>query len=483
MNQPLAAAPDTLLDRMQYQADPLADATIAAILGPWQPLAATATAVELASTYALQWQRLDLVSKVFAQWDLNQHLVDWRADANLPPEVAAPLEAYVRAAQTLPDWADPALLERAGALFMDHGVLSCTLLFCASLPECYVVPDLSEVLHLTGQLERRTEYRIRSTAAMVFPVMMRGGMTAADGGGLAQVLKVRLIHATVRHLILRGSPVDVVQALGAERLNPLAGIVPKLNSVQQHRDMHQALFAHGWRLGRDGLPCNQEELAYTLLTFGYVFVRSLRTLGVGLPAADEQAYLHAWNVVGHVIGIERELMADTMAEAERLFARMQARGRAQPITPDPRAALGQALMQSMAQVIPLRVLRPLPVLMTRHLCGAQTARDLGLDQHVSWPARALFALGLGITGLIDRCVRLLVPGFSIARLITRLVGYQLMTRLLMDQTRPLKLPPALLQRAHSMMSGWGRDPRAPAWMNGVEARLTTGLGLPTKSSA
>ena len=482
MNPTSAAAPDALLDRMQYQADPLADDTIAAILGPWQPLAASATvtAVDLAATYALQWQRLDLVSKVFAQWELNHHLVGWRADASVPPEVAAPLEAYVRAAQALPDWADPALLERAGALFIDHGVLSCTLLFCASLPECYVVPDLSEVLHLTGQLQHRTEYRIRSTAAMVFPVMMRGGMTAADGGGLAQVLKVRLIHATVRHLILRGSPIDAVLALGAERQNPLAGIVPKLSAVHQRSNMHQALFAHGWRLGRDGLPCNQEELAYTLLTFGYVFLRSLRTLGVGLPETDERAYLHAWNVVGHVIGIERELMADTMVDAERLFARMQARGRAQPITPDPRAALGQALMQSMAQVIPLRVLRPMPVLMTRHLCGAETAANLGLNRHVSWPARALFALGLGITGLVDRVGRLFVPGFSTARLITRLVGYQLMTRLLMDQTRPLKLPPALLQRAHSMMSGWGRDPRAPAWMNRVEARLTTGLAASAK---
>ena len=26
---------------------------------------------------------------------------------------------------------------------MDHGPLSCILLFCASLPECYVLPDLS----------------------------------------------------------------------------------------------------------------------------------------------------------------------------------------------------------------------------------------------------------------------------------------------------------------------------------------------------
>ncbi|MCB2042404.1 MAG: DUF2236 domain-containing protein, partial [Rhodoferax sp.] len=65
--------------------------------------------------------------------------------------------------------------------FYEYGPLSCILLFCASLPECYVLPDLATVLHRAGQLEQHTEYRIRSTAAMIFPVMMRGGLSDASG--------------------------------------------------------------------------------------------------------------------------------------------------------------------------------------------------------------------------------------------------------------------------------------------------------------
>ncbi|HAV36684.1 MAG TPA: DUF2236 domain-containing protein, partial [Massilia sp.] len=100
-------------------------------------------------------------------------------------------------------------------------VLSCTLLFCASLPECYVPVDLASVLHSAGQLERHTDYRVRATAAMIFPVMLRGGLTAPDGGGVAQVLKVRLIHATIRHLIMRGHPAAAVGGGGPEaRLAP-----------------------------------------------------------------------------------------------------------------------------------------------------------------------------------------------------------------------------------------------------------------------
>ncbi len=486
---PAAIASDDLLDRMQYRADELADATIAAILGPWSVAQAPVTAAapggeraaslaEPAAQWQGQWQKLAAVSSVFPQWQDNQGIIDWRAPgAGAVAEFGAPLQAYLQAGCPLPDWADRAKIERAEQLFIDYGALSVTMLFCSSLPECYVVPDLAAVLHVTGQLEKHTEYRIRSTGAMIFPVMMRGGLTAPDGGGIAQILKVRLIHATIRNLILRGSPADALCARGANPLVEGAGVVPPLPQLLAANDMHQALFAHGWKTGEEGLPCNQEELAYTLLTFSYVFLRSMRKLGLGLSGADEEAYLHAWNVAGHVLGIERELMADSMGGAEALFAAMQARGRAnrpadRVIAPDPRPALGNALIDAMAGAIPFRPAKAFPLLMTRHLCGRASAQDLGLNGPVSWLARLLFTLFMLGTRALDGLVRLVIPEFSIARFLTRLLGYQLMTRLLMDQTRPLKLPQHLRNRIDSMLAQWGDDPKAPGWMNSLEDRMT-----------
>ncbi|WP_210542142.1 oxygenase MpaB family protein [Rhodoferax sp. PAMC 29310] len=122
---------------------------------------------------------------------------------------------------------------------------------------------------------------------------------------------MRLIHATIRNLLLRGSPENALLALGGQHHVTGAGELPALRRPEC-ATLYQALWAHGWKVGEDGLPCNQEELAYTLLTFSYVFLRSMRRLGLGLPASDEEAYLHAWNVVRHVLGIRRELLADTM---------------------------------------------------------------------------------------------------------------------------------------------------------------------------
>ena len=446
---PLAA-----LDAPSLRADPLADAAIARILGE--------TAGDAGPELDTMLDLIALVNGQLARWQLNGDLAGWRAGAGTPPDLARALEDYVAASSRLPDWADPDKIARAERIFMDMSMLSCTLLFCASLPQCYVIPDLAAVLQVAGQLDQHTDYRIRSTAAMIFPVMMRGGLTDASGGGVAQAIKVRLIHATIRHLILRGAP---QRALAA---GPVAPLAPRGPGLQQ------TLYAHGWDSVEQGLPCNQEELAYTLLTFSYVFLMGLRRLGLGLSAADEEAYLHAWNVLGHLLGIERALMADSMDAAQVLFDGIQARARQQVRTPDARPALAAALTRTLQRYIPLTLLKPFPVLLTRHLCGAQASRDLGLDGHVSWLSRALFALGMGAVRAIDATVRLFVPGFSISRLVGRILGYRLTVQLLMDQTRPLKLPTALLGQVDDVVRGWRGDPKAPRWMNALERHYTKG---------
>lgn len=434
------------------RADPLADAAIAAILGP-----------RMAMDTSAQLAAIGIINAELAAWDNNGKLLAWRPRPGVPAPIASALHDFVAQASSLPDWADRAQLARAETIFMDIGMMSCALLFCASLPECYVVPDLAAVLHAAGQLDQHCEYRIRATAAMIFPVMMRGGLTGASGGGVAQTMKVRLIHATIRYLILRG-------AVDADSRASLASVAPARGDAVAPT-MQQQLLANGWNTARDGLPCNQEELAYTLLTFGYVYLRSLRKLGLALPAADEEAFLHAWNVVGHLLGIERALMPASMQDAAALFDRLQAQGRKHPYLPDPRPALAGALMRIMQDEFPFRVLKPFPVLLTRHLCGMASASDLGLGGPVSWVSGALFGLLMGVVRLVDASVRLVLPQFSFSRLLARLVGYRLTVRILMDQTRPLKLPLALLGEVDTMLKDWHGDPRAPAWMNRVEQRM------------
>ena len=445
------------LDAMAHQADPLADQAVARIVGPWPDAAGSAGAPP-----ADGMARLTQATRCMSQWKFNGQLSGWvPAGGATDPLVAAALQDYLAQGSALPTWADAAKVARAEEIFMSEGPLSCTLLFCASLPQCYVLPWLAEVLHISGQLEAHTEYRIRQTAAMIFPVMMKGGLMDPQGSGVAQVLKVRLVHASVRHLILHGDPA-LVQAS-----------IPPGSRAGTGSDMHNALMAHGWNLQAGGLPCNQLELAYTLLTFGYVFLQGMRTMGLALPREDEEACLHTWNVMGHVLGLRPELMAHTMSEADELFARMQAYGRAQAVQPDVRPALGQALMGAMARAIRIPVIRQLPVPLAQWLIGAQSSHDIGIDQRVPWLTRLLFGAGRAIVGCVDGIGQLFAPGFSLARLFTRVIGYHLLSQFLLDQTRPINLPEHVLNPLQATVAGWHEEPRAPGWLNWLEDRLTT----------
>lgn len=210
-------------------------------------------------------------------------------------------------------------------------------------------------------------------------------------------------------------------------------------------------------------------------------------MGIGLPESDEEAYLHTWNVVGHILGIERALMVHTMEQGEALMAEMQARGRAEPVTPDPRPALGQALMQTMEKSLPWRIVKPFPQLMTRYLCGQATAHDLGLTQPVPWLSALLFWGVLLAARAIDAVLRRVMPRFSIVRMLTRALGYHFMSQVMMSQTRPLQLPTELLNQVDSVVHGWSDDAQAPGWLNRIEDRLTTSgswsQGLAQKAQA
>ncbi|MBT0569756.1 DUF2236 domain-containing protein [Curvibacter sp. CHRR-16] len=455
---------------MRFAADPLADNTIAAVVG-LTPLVPNTPQAEQACNHLAQ------VTRQFAHWNSNASLHNWKPVGHLDPTITQALQDYLQQGMALPAWADTGKIQRAEQIFLDHSTLSCLSLFCASLPECYVPEDLSTVLHIAGQLEAHTEHRIRSTAAMIFPVMFPGGLTDPSGSGIAQILKVRLIHSTIRHLILRETPQQALQTVATQWAAGLQGSIAAQQKPLQ-ASLYQSLLFNGWHLGRDGLPCNQEEMAYTLLTFSYVFLRTLRQLGQALPQADEEAYLHCWNVTGHLLGIRAELMAHTMEEAQVLFDTMQARCAPARISPDPRPPLANALMQTMANVIPWKLAKPWPVLLTRQWCGEVAVQALGLNGPTPLLSRIAFNTGMGLIRCIDSLL-----GCSLSVMLTRVVGYHFMEHLLLDQTRPLVLPEHLLNPVRQSVAQLGQCSRSAHWQNRLERWLSKKIAANAPLSA
>lgn len=448
MTEPAAGDP-------RLRADPLADDTVARILGGWDDGAPPLS----------RWDAIALVERALASWDANGTLDAWRADDSTPAPIGAALEDYLQRARRLPAWCDAGKVGCAEAVFGGLGMLSLTLLSCAGVPEAGVAADLAE---------QHPDDRMRSAAALMFATMLPGGLLEPAGAGVAQILKLRLRNALTRHLVVRGNPGEAL-TYGAA--------VPAL--LPEGADPYRALFARGWDVRASGLPRNQEELAHTLLSFQYVPLRSLRRLGLGLPKQEEDAWLHAWNVVGHLLGIEETLLAASMPDGAVLLARLQRHARTiagaryaasgrkggAPVygkMPDPRPALATALMRALQGEIRRRSLKPFPVLLARRLCGPATARALGLHDQVSRFARALFAFGMGATCAVDTVAGRFFPGLSGARLAARILGYRVALRFLMDPARPLDLPEALLRQVDGVLRDWETDRAAPAWVNAIE---------------
>ncbi|MCM3877433.1 MAG: DUF2236 domain-containing protein, partial [Thermoanaerobaculia bacterium] len=147
-----------------------------------------------------------------------------------------------------------------------------------------------------------------------------------------------------------------------------------------------------------GHPICQEDMAYTLQTFAYVVLRGLKTMGAEVTPAQEDAFIHCWNVVGAVLGIDRSLLPEPepgdggpsrFARAEMLYKAIRSR---QAGRTDDGVAITRALVEFVEKLLgdhvprelPLKHLRPadlarLPRLVMRDILGPETMKLLGIE--------------------------------------------------------------------------------------------------------
>jgi hypothetical protein len=307
---------DAFLDRMRQTVDPPADA--------------------VATTLVEQGAHRLVASliKNRQMWD-----PDGEPSRLLPEDV----RAYMKIASVLPPWRDEALVNEAEAFFLLYGLASSTLLACASLPQCYVMKYGTEVLAYTKFLQVDPTRRIRETAQMVMDVMVPGGLTPG-GRGVRATMKVRVMHAIVRHMI---------------RNDPRATANPVDPALRE----------------KFGLPINQEDMVYTLMTFSYVVIEGFRTMGYDMTERQRQGYIHCWNVVGFLMGIREELLPAGFEDAAELFEAIQRRQHGESVAGQ---KLTAALLGAVEDALPGDHHDRLVSALARRLVGDATADALGI---------------------------------------------------------------------------------------------------------
>ncbi|HYO70968.1 MAG TPA: oxygenase MpaB family protein [Archangium sp.] len=294
------------------------------------------------------------------------------------------LEEYLAQGTRLPPWTNWEQVRLGGELFHRYAPQVVLSLLCASLPLCYGAARGVRVLHHTGRLRTQPLHRVEETSRVLLAALSPGGLEPG-GAGLRALLGVRLLHAGVRLVLQRG------------------GWPPE------------------W-----GLPLNQEELSATLTTFSVVVAESLTKLGCRLTAAQSEAWLHTWNVVGALLGVDERLLPEGPTQA-RVLAEAMAR-RHLRASPEGQALLG-ALLGVLGQALPGGGLQGLWPSLMHHLLGRELADMLAV------PASDWTRLLLGpmrVAGWLQAGAANHVP--AAAHLLARL-GRALFLRLLAPRNR------------------------------------------------
>ena len=124
-----------------------------------------------------------------------------------------------------------------------------------------------------------------------------------------------------------------------------------------------------------GRPINQEDMAGTLTTFSWTVLSGLSSLGVPVSTEDAEAYLHAWNVVGSMIGIRDDMIPVDCDDAEALAEKIRAR---QWRTSPEGREMTRALVEMLDDSTPGRLVPGFSGTMIRHFVGDDLADDLGV---------------------------------------------------------------------------------------------------------
>lgn len=224
-----------------------------------------------------------------------------------------------------------------------------------SLTHTYTSASIARVLVRTGNLTGMARRRLLETGVWNTATVLPEGLTRGHPGYVHN-LQVRLLHARVRH----------------------------------------ALIKSGWDVETQGVPINQVELARTWLDFTYVPFTALGRLGIDFTEDEIRDLYVLWRRVAHLLGVDPRLYSRVFDQASGAALLAEIDGALPSVSEDSRA-LTAAMLDAVAILLApqLRVSEPIAFQLAsavlRRLHGNTLADALGVRRSWTSPALPLLA--------------------------------------------------------------------------------------------
>lgn len=355
---------------------------LAGVAGPGQAWASTGSVAGAAAGTGPEWIWDDLADPLMVRMLDNGHVpainAAWGSWVNnndpLPSGLPAEFATYLGKVNKLPSWADQTKLTRAADfnrrrdtyLFMLYGLGS-------GIMSTVIPREARSVYWSAGGADMQD--RAAKTFTFGYDLSELGAFKPT-GQFVVTANKTRVVHAAVRHLLPQ-SP--------------------------------------GWRAAADEtIPISAADILVTFHSLGTYVHSKLLEWRIPYSTADQEAFLHSWQVAVHLLGVPDEHIPQTWSAAVA-----QSKQVLTPIlTPtDEGIALAEDLLGLTAQ-IDLGVTRGFLNEFVRYVLSDEVGNWLGLKRdyaaaalvRTAWPAYILFREGLspvmpGTFYMMDQLVR------------------------------------------------------------------------------
>ncbi|MGW8397390.1 oxygenase MpaB family protein [Streptomyces lydicus] len=247
------------------------------------------------------------------------------AGQELPDGLPAVARDYLHQTSSPPAWVDWGEMEKARLFFIDNNVHISTALSFASMPACYLVPHVAQLLSATHGLKYPAK-RMAETGQFTV-LLMQPDAFEAGSRFLPAAQKVRLLHASIRHHLRREDRWDV-EALGT--------------------------------------PICQEDMIGGQMMFSLQVLDALHRLGIHMSVDGAESYYYAWRVVGAMLGVDQEHVPKNLEEA-RQFSDLYMTRHMGPSQEG--VDLTRQLIDLYEDVVPGTLFDPVVSALIRHLIG------------------------------------------------------------------------------------------------------------------
>jgi hypothetical protein len=241
-----------------------------------------------------------------------------------------------------PEFMDTGLMDISERFFQKYTFEIMGILGLYSLPYCYAAAEGAKVLGFSKTIMENPQKRLDETGQFVFHVNDKNSFSD-EGMGFVSIMKVRLMHAAIRYYSKKHITYET--------------------------------------------PINQEDMAGTNLAFSLINLRGLRKIGIEPSKTESEAWIHRWNVIGSMLGINQQYLPDSIHAASRMERNIRNH---QFKSSDEGKKLTRSLIDLLKSQEGFRFINPEQLMYD--LMGNQVAKILGLRKSRIRPSLELNAL-------------------------------------------------------------------------------------------